>query len=68
MSGFLKRLAVRLVKSDLLRWLETRVLYLPSKDVDRLAERFGVSAELVRDVERKVVSELMKLVESQLRD
>lgn len=66
MERFLRNLAARLLRSDLLRWLETRVMYLPSKDVDKIAEKLGVAPEVVRDIERQVVKELLKIVEKQL--
>ena len=63
----LTKIAVRLVRPYLVRWVDTRVLYVSKTKREELAKRFGVPPELVdavyQSVRSKALTELHKVLE-----
>ncbi len=56
------RWVLRMVRS----WLERRVLYTPESKLRELAQKFGLDYEFLRQIERELVSELLKRMDSEL--
>jgi len=47
-------------------WLERRVLYTPESKLRELAQKFGLDYEFLRQIERELVSELLKRMDAEL--
>lgn len=51
---------VKLFKPKLKEWLFDRVLYIPEKDVEKLAVKFKVPAKLVRELNLAIADQAVK--------